>query len=227
MGRVSPAGSFSPTLLTIRIHFPPMKLAALGIRMHSGWGILVAVTDTAEILERRRISVIRDEITGGKQPYHHAERLGIPAAENYLRGYVLECNRLATEEIQRTVSALHSHGYRAAKAALLLASGRQLPSLPQILAVHPLIHSAEGELFRETVRHGCESLSIPVSGYKERELEADAIKLLGDLFPTVVQQFARAGKSIGPPWTADHKSAALAAYVALKALLAKHVSATG
>jgi hypothetical protein len=121
---------------------------------------------------------------------------------------------------------LHSRGYRVAKAALLLASGRRLPSLSQILAAHPLVHSAEGELFRETVRQACESLSIPVLGYKERELEAEAIRLLGDSFPRVVRQFAAAGKSVGPPWTADHKSAALGAYLALTTLITKHASAT-
>jgi hypothetical protein len=203
-----------------------MKSAALGIRMHSGWGILVAVTDAAEILERRRISVIRNDMTGGKQPYHHAERLGLPAAEKYLASYICECDCLAREDIQRTVSALHSRGYRVAKAALLLASGRRLPSLSQILAAHPLIHSAEGELFRETVRQACESLTIPVLGYKERELEAEAIHLLGDSFPRVVRQFAAAGKSVGPPWTADHKSAALGGYLALTTLITKHASAT-
>jgi len=34
-----------------------MKPAALGIRMHSGWGILVAVNHEIEIIERRRIVI--------------------------------------------------------------------------------------------------------------------------------------------------------------------------
>jgi len=37
-----------------------MKRAALGIRMHSGWGMLVAVSgdaDSLEILDRRRIVI--------------------------------------------------------------------------------------------------------------------------------------------------------------------------
>jgi hypothetical protein len=192
-----------------------MKRAALGIRMHSGWGILVAVTETAEIIDRRRIASITDDIQGGKQPYHHAEKIGLPYAEKYLAGYILKCDLLACEELQRTTSELHSRGYRVATAALLLASGRTLPALPQILAAHPLIHTAEGELFRQAVRQGCESLSIPVMGYRERDLEANAKKFIANSSSRVLRQLASAGKSIGPPWTADHKSADLAAYLAL------------
>jgi hypothetical protein len=195
-----------------------MKRAALGIRMHSGRGILVAVTETAEIIDRRRIAIITDDIQGGKQPYHHAEKIGLPYAEKYLAGYILKCDRLACEELQRTTSELHSRGYQVATAALLLASGRTLPALPQILAAHPLIHTAEGELFRQAVRQGCESLSIPVMGYRERDLEANAKKSLANSSSKVLRQLASAGKSIGPPWTADHKSAALAAYLALALL---------
>ena len=182
--------------------------------MHSGWGILVAVTDTAQIIDRRRIIVITDDIQGGKQPYHHAEEIGLADAEKYLAGYISKCDRLACKELQRTISELHSRGYQAATAALLLASGRTLPALPQILAAHPLIHSAEGELFRQAVRQSCESLSIPVMGYRERDLQVHAKKSLANS-SKVLRELAAAGKTMGAPWTADHKSAALAAYLAL------------
>jgi hypothetical protein len=192
-----------------------MKRVALGIRMHSGWGVLVGVTDTAEIIDRRRIAVIGDNVEGGKQPYHHAEEIGFPAAEKYLADYISKCDRLAREELGRTISQLHERGYLVAAAALLLASGRKLPPLPQILAAHPLIHTAEGELFRDVARRGCEAVSIPVMEYRERDLDAQAKKALANSASDVFRQLAGAGKSMGAPWTVDHKAAALAGYLAL------------
>lgn len=189
-----------------------MKPAAIGIRMHSGWGVLVAVDDESEIIERRRIVVINDDMPGGKQPFHQAANLGLPKGEQYLAAYTVEAGRLAREAIAATIAELRVRGFSVKAAALVLASGRTLPPLAQILSAHPLIHTAEGELFREAVRRACESLNIPVMGYRENELKAPAKQLSAHARQTI----ANAGKLLGPPWTADHKSASQAACLALK-----------
>lgn len=188
-----------------------MKPVAVGIRMHSGWGVLVAVAEFAEITYRRRIVVIDDDMAGGKQPFHHAERMGLPKADKYLADYIAKTDRLAQEALAQAIAELKTKEFSVNAAAIVLASGRTLPPLPQILAAHPLIHTAEGELFRMTIRHACEALEIPIMGYRERDLKD------GKGLPAgIVRSVANAGKSLGPPWTADHKCAALAAYLALK-----------
>jgi hypothetical protein len=201
-----------------------MERAALGVRMHSGWGVLVAVTESRDIIERRRLDVITDDMRAkrrGNQPYHRAEELGLQEAEKYLAEYTAESDRLAREALSNTVTELKSRGYEIVAVALLLSARRKLPPLPQILASHPLIHTAEGELFRQTILCSCESLTIPVFGLTERELEICAKVSLGASSSRVLRKIALAGKSLGPPWTGDHKSAALAAYVALNARLPK------
>jgi len=179
--------------------------------MHSGWGVLVAVTGSGEIVDRRRIVVIANGIAGGKQPYHHAERIGLPKAEKYLADYANQASRLARKAIAETISELEAKEFNIQTAALVLASGRTLPPLPKILSAHPLIHTAEGDLFRETIRQACESLGIPIMGYRERDLKDGK-----ELPAKIIQTMASAGRSLGPPWTADHKLATAAAYLALK-----------
>jgi len=201
-----------------------MKPAAFGIRMHSGWGVLVTVTDSVEVLDRRRIAVVSGDAPGGKMPFHHAEGLGLPRAQKYLANYTAECDRQARQEIARALDDVKARGYNVTSAGLVLASGRTLPDLAHILAAHPLIHTAEGELFRDTVRRACESLALPVLGYRERDLPECASKLLGNASPKIIRQLAGMGKTLGPPWTADHKSAALAACLALHAKL-RHAEA--
>jgi hypothetical protein len=192
-----------------------MKRVALGIRMHSGWRILVAVNDEADVIDRRRIVVTHAEGFRGKQPFHQAEALGLERAESFLEHYSADCHALARAQISDAVANYGARGYSVATAAILLASGRTLPALRQILASHALIHAAEGELFRRVARRACESLGIPVMEYRERDLQQLAHALRGAQGINMTDKVATLGKSLGPPWTADHKSAALAGYLAL------------
>src|SRR3981081_422664 len=83
-----------------------MKRAALGIRMHSGWGVLVILTLDAgaiELIDRRRIDVIDSGLRGGNQPYHHAKLLEISEAEQYLAMYTGACERVASPALRHVV----------------------------------------------------------------------------------------------------------------------------
>jgi hypothetical protein len=199
-----------------------MKHAAFGVRMHSGWGVLVAVAggaDSLEVLDRRRIVTVGGDqetgprIPGANQPYHHAASLSLPEAEKYLANCAAVSERRAFAAVEAVVRKLD--GYRIVGSAVLLASGRPLPSLAKILASHPLIHTAEGEFFRHAVRKACERLKIPVTAIPEREVEERAESAFGNAASRVQRRIASLGSSIGPPWTKDHKAAALAAAMIL------------
>jgi len=195
-----------------------MKLAAIGVRMHSGWGALVAVSNDGgklSVVDRRRIEVIDENAGGKRQPYHFAKTMNLSAAEKYLSGSAEESQKLARDAICALSENLRSRDYRVTNCAVVLASGRTLPSLPEILASHPLIHTAEGEFFRRAVWNACEKLKIQVSGVRERDLETQAKSVLGKSAAAPVKKISKMGKLIGPPWTQDHKSAALAAWIIL------------
>lgn len=195
-----------------------MKRAALGVRMHSGWGVLVAISGDAEsieIIDRRRIVTIDPSIAGAKQPYHHAARLGFKESERYLGDCAAVAERLGLAAIADVVRELEGRHYRITGAANLLASGRPLPSLAKILASHPLIHTAEGEFFRDGVRKACERLEISVAEIRERDLDEQAKTTFGNAANRMQRRISSLGRSIGPPWTKDHKTAALAASIIL------------
>jgi hypothetical protein len=195
-----------------------MKRAALGVRMHSGWGVLVAVSGDAkslEVMDRRRIVITDSGIPGANQPYHHAANLGLPESETYLANCASVSERLALAAIGEVVRELDGRHYRIVGSAVLLASGRPLPSLSKILASHPLIHTAEGEFFRNAIRSACERLKISVTATRERELDDRAKTAFGNVASRVQRRISSLGSSIGPPWTSDHKAAALAAAMIL------------
>lgn len=194
-----------------------MKHAALGVRMHSGWGVLVAVSgepQSLEIMDRRRIVTTEPAVPGGNQPYHYAANLKLAEAERYLANCAAVSERLAFAAIEEVIETLKE--YRVIGAAVLLASGRALPPLAKVLAAHPLIHTAEGEFFRNAVSRACERLQISVTAVRERDLEEEAKTAFGNKAKEVLDRIARLGSSIGAPWTKDHKAAALAAAVILE-----------
>lgn len=178
----------------------------------------MAVSDhsgTPEIIERKHITIIDLTAAGAKQPYHFAEKLTLPGAEKHISDCAAASERLAIAAIDHTLKELSARNYRVAGCALLLASGRALPALPNILASHAMIHTAEGEFFRAAVRTAFERLGIRVHGFRERDLNEQAASVLGNTVPQVLQQISGLGHVIGPPWTADEKNATLAAWMVL------------
>lgn len=195
-----------------------MKTAAMGARMHSGWGVLVAVSNDGGrlgVIVRERIAVIDEKAGGKRQPYHFAKTMALGAAEKYLARSSAESQRLACDSIRALAESLRARDYRIERCALLTASGRELPGLEKILAAHPLIHTAEGEFFRRAIWTACESAKIAVSAVREHDLEKEAKAALGKSMAGVMKQIANMGKTLGPPWTQDHKKAALAAWMVL------------
>lgn len=196
-----------------------MRPAALGFRMHSGWGVLVAVcgnADSVTVVDRRRIVVTDPTLAGGSQPYHHAANLSAKKAEQHIAKCGALSESMAQEALKQALADLGEGKYQVTSAAVLMASGRSLPSLPEILASHPLIHTAEGEFFRKSAITACERLRISVTQIRERELGERAQSAFGKRAALISRKISTMGKAIGPPWTADYKAAALAALLTLE-----------
>ena len=194
-----------------------MKTAALGFRMHSGWGAVVAVSNEGkfEVVDRRHIAVTESNDPKSKQPYHHVESFELQAAGAYLAECSATSGQLALTAIRDIVVELADRNYRVKASAILTASGRTLPSLEKILASHPLIHTAEGEFFRAVIHEACEEAGLAVIRLREHELDEDVRKTFGSKASHLKQCVSGFGKHLGPPWTQDEKLAALAAALVL------------
>lgn len=181
--------------------------AALGFRAHSGWAAMVAVAGTVDaprVLERRRIVIADPELPGSKQPYHAAVDLPFSKAEALVLKAIESSRLLAVHAIMTTIEALRSQGHEVAGCGLLVGSSRALPGLERILASHALIHTAEGQMFRDVLSWAARECNLSVTATPKKELPAASLQSIGSL-----------GKLIGPPWTLDQKGATLAALMAL------------
>ena len=136
-------------------------------------------------------------------------------AERYLAKCAAASERAAAVAVEELVQDLKARQCQLETSALLTGAGRPLPALSGILASHALIHTAEGEFFRNALRIACERLGIQVASIRERDLEGRVNLEIGGAASRVQQEIASFGRSIGPPWTKDHKTAALAAWALL------------
>jgi hypothetical protein len=195
-----------------------MKDAALGFRAHSGWTALVAISleeGSLRVLFRGRPHLVNTFTYEFRQPFHTAEKRPPAEARGFISHARREARHLAYHVIHSVQANLQKQGYELKCCGLLLASGKTLPALPQILASHALIHTADGELFRDALLHASKRCGIESFTAKESELIEFAVHTL-HLQPTELRRrLIHLGKPLGSPWSKDEKFAALVAWLSL------------
>jgi hypothetical protein len=163
--------------------------AAIGFAVHTGWAAAVAVGGPpAAVLARRRIELADDE---ARFVYHAASERRRDAAR-----MIREAERTAKKRAVAAVRALVAELDDSRIVACVLPPARRaLPPLDAILDSHPLIHTAEGELYRRALVAASGAL-----GLRLVELAAGAVPDVGKM---------------SPPWGKDQKQAAALAWAAL------------
>jgi hypothetical protein len=195
-----------------------MKQAAVGFRVHSGWSALVTISlenDAPVVLRREHVRLVAKFLYKYRQPYHTSARIPIEEARTFVAATRSEAEQLATRALRSIQTDLGKDGYELVRGALLLASGRTLPDLEGILKSHALIHTADGELFREALRCSSVDCGLEMADIKERELLERGVKTLRTKRDKLLRRMTELGSAFGSPWTQDEKYAALAAWLVL------------
>lgn len=204
-----------------------MRRAAVGFRVHSGWAAVVAVwleKGAPVVLERKRAHLVETFSYTFRQPYHTAEKMPLAEARQFVAQVQMESRELAYRAVHEMQSSLENLKIKLARGSLLLASGRPLPDLENILASHALIHTADGELFREAIVHGCTRCGVKIESVKERTLLEHAGTALHLRTTELMRRVTELGKRLGSPWSQDEKFATLAAWLALSSQSSESVA---
>lgn len=195
-----------------------MKKSAVGFRVHSGWAAMVAVyveKGAPRVVARERVHLVETFTYRFRQPYHTAEKLPLGEAREFVRGVEKESQELAYRAIRSIQSELHKQDIELTRCALLLASGKALPSFENVLASHALIHTADGELFREALSCGAKRCGLEMVRIKEKELLDRAQQTLRVQPAVLLRRVTELGKPFGSPWSQDEKFATLTGWIAL------------
>ena len=197
-----------------------MVHAAIGLRVHSGWAVLVAVAGSPaspDVIDRRRIELIDGESLGGPQPYHAAAEMESGPGKELVGRAIASARVHAAKALRAAVADLRKKGYNAGACGIVAASGKPLPELRAILASHALIHTAEGEMFRDALAHAAHQMGLAVERVPEKGLFAAVKPRLGISEEALKRRLAEIGRQIGSPWRQDEKNATVVAALVLGA----------
>jgi hypothetical protein len=192
--------------------------AAVGFRAHSGWAAAVALAGSPrspEVIDRRRIALIEPGSPGGVQPYHVARTMDLPKAEEFIKGVIVAIDRTALLAVRAFAEAISGKRHAITCCGIVLASGRELPSLEATLRSHAMVHAAEGELYRGAIARAAKNLNWRCVRVPERDLYNLAAKQLRVPESKLKIRITEMGRALGSPWSADEKCATLAAWLAL------------
>jgi hypothetical protein len=147
---------------------------------------------------RERVQLCPSDVPADAYHVAAADREHLAKAEKLIA-------RVVDVSVKRARAAIRSAADDVVALALV-AEPRDLPALARILGSHALIHSAEGDMYREVIAEAGEAEGLPVFHFSSNELERGARQDLLNGF----------GESVGKPWQREHKEAALAAVKALE-----------
>ena len=189
-------------------------VAAVGAVTHYGRAVLVTVSardGVPFVADRRQVVLIGDGLPSA--PYHHeAQTLARPAAAELIRRVRAAVDaraEAALAELRRSVRAQCRLGWLAHRAP------RPLPeTLDGILDSRPATLIAAAEMYLAALSSAAGRCRLPVvTCARGTELEA-AARALGADAAEVAAFLAGMRASLGPPWQADHRTAAAAALAA-------------
>jgi hypothetical protein len=179
-----------------------MDRCAIGISVHTGWGVCVAVAGSLKaprVLAREELRYADDL---HRFVFHRAAEMDLADARRFVARTFEEVAEAAVSAFARFAAPLE-----AAEICAIAASDKPPLPLEQIVAAHARIHAAEGTFHRDVLRRAAEAHGLRVRIVPPRSLELDAAE----------PQLAAIGRSAGRPWSKDHRVAALAAWTALAA----------
>lgn len=165
------------------------------------------------VLARSRFELCDEKLP--RAVYHAARNLDLPGAERLVRKVELAARRAAEWQLQRTAEELEAGGYQVMGAGIAAGPRRLGAGLAEILASHPLVHSAEGQLYREALTGAAELLRLPLTRFLQQDLYEQAAGQIGLSDESLRAQLTGLGRALGPPWQKDQKEAAAAAWLAL------------
>lgn len=193
-----------------------MKKAAVGFRVHSGWTAFVAVSlekGAPTVLSHQRLQLVETFSYKFRQPFHTAEKMRFKDASKFISGVRTAAEHIAYRSLHAVQLDLKKLGYQLDRVALLLASGKPLPELEKILQSHALIHTADGELFREVLRRASTRCGLQITCTRERALLERCTEAFSLKAPELLRRATELGRAFGSPWSQDEKFATLAAWL--------------
>jgi len=182
-----------------------MRKGTLGFRSRTGRAIAVVLAGGPVLVWRGEVRLIDESYPAAIGPYHTVMELPWREALIAVRPLV-ESIQAATDRM--LAALLEDMQARDVDVRAVGVVGSPPRDLSKIGNEHIRAHAAEGVLFREVLVTAAGKHRLRASAHSEEELSADVAKWKATL--------TKLGREAGPPWRADERLAATAAWLELQ-----------
>jgi hypothetical protein len=189
--------------------------AGLGIEVYTGRAIVVILAgtiQTPEIVLRHEVDLADPWVRESMHPYH--QELGDRSSEGK-RARQRGCAAARTASsraLRRLVSEMRRHGLEPSRATVVASS---LADPARAGGAHARAHAEERRLYREAAEAALRGCGLHVVTIGENAVGALALERLGRDRRGLEAALKAFSHSVGTPWRAPEKHAALAAWLAL------------
>src|SRR5579871_3272828 len=178
----------------------PSSSAIVGVSDHGGWAVLVTAAADGTLLDRRRVELVDEDLP--KIPHHsEGQRLPIDEAVALIERVRISAERHAKLRLDAIAATVPGR--------ILGIALRQCPALPPTLAERIQDYRAQNVadwvMYRQALAGAAEARGWSVHWFDAKKVFENVDARLLDL-----------RKSIGPPWSSDHRLAMAAAIAAAR-----------
>jgi hypothetical protein len=191
------------------------NLVAIGLRAKTARAIAVVLGGTADapvVLTKTEIRLADPKIPATAQPYHEVMDLPWEDSQRLVRKYANAIEKIARKALAQIVKELRSKGMQISGVGIVGAGDRDLTRIGNS---HIRAHAAEGILFRQVLDQAAESNGLEWRTFPDRQFDQIAAAELRARHMAVKQKLNDMGRLLAPPWRADEKQAATAAWLVL------------
>jgi hypothetical protein len=191
------------------------NIVSIGLRAKTARAIAVVLggtTDAPLVLAKLEIALADPKIPATAQPYHEVMELPWEESQKSVRTSARAIEAIAQKALARLIKELQGKGMKVSGAGIVGAKDRDLARIGNY---HIRAHAAEGVLFRRVLDLAADANGLKRRTFSDRELDEIAATELGAEAEGVKRKLNDLRNTVAPPWRADEKQAATAAWLVL------------
>ncbi len=189
--------------------------ATIGLKAKTGRAIAVLLSgpaDAPQLVSRSELILTDPRTPATFQPYHEVMDLPWDESQKKVKPFVRTIEKVAAKALADLIHELRAQGLTIAGVGIVGSLERDLSKIGNY---HIRAHAAEGLLFRRVLEFAAQANRLPHRTFPEKTLLTQASAELGTTGAQLNNHLKSIGHSAGPPWRAEQRIAATAAWLTL------------
>ncbi len=191
-------------------------IVVIGLRAKTARAIAVIIggpPDHPVIFAKTEIKLHDPKVRATRQPHHAVMHLPVEEWPRAVEKSARAIENVAIKAIAKLIKEQTAAGRRVRAIATVGAKDRDLARIGNS---HIRAHAAEGILFRRVLGAAALANKLPFQTFAERDFEQSLTAKVGSKRFAIKKSLDCAARKLPPPWRADEKLAAAAAWLVLR-----------